>query len=72
MSDGEKIQRRMVTFDIIFLSFFAIIRSTAMIPDYKKGKESAIRILNLNNRQSKIDPKSKDGIVLVSVQELLK
>ena len=37
-----------------------------MIPDYAKGKASAIRILNLNNRQSKINPDNTTGIVLVS------
>jgi hypothetical protein len=41
-------------------------RSTAMIPDYAKGKESAIRILTLNNRQSKINPDDTSGILLVS------
>ena len=40
-------------------------RSTAMIPDYKKGKASAIRILSLNQRKSKIDPENNDGVVLV-------
>ncbi len=37
-----------------------------MIPNYAKGKESAIRILKLNNRQSKINPEDTNGIVLVS------
>jgi hypothetical protein len=37
-----------------------------MIPDYTKGKESAIRILKLNNRRSKINPHNTDGIELVS------
>ena len=37
-----------------------------MIPDYKKGKASAIRILTLNQRKSKIDPENNDGVVLVS------
>ena len=41
-------------------------RSTAMIPDYAKGKESAIRILTLNNRQSRINPDDTNGVVLVS------
>jgi len=42
-------------------------RSTAMIPDYAKGKESAIRILRLNQRQSKIDPQNSKGTVLVTI-----
>ena len=37
-----------------------------MIPDYAKGKDSAERILNLNNRQSSIDPQDTNGIILVS------
>jgi hypothetical protein len=37
-----------------------------MIPDYKKGKESAIRIFSLNQRKSEIDPEDTSGIVLVS------
>ena len=41
-----------------------------MIPDYKKGKDSAIRILTLNNRQSKIDPENNSGTVLVSHRTL--
>jgi len=38
-----------------------------MIPDYAKGKESAMRILNLNKRQSKINPEDNTGTVLVSI-----
>lgn len=41
-----------------------------MIPDYTKGKESAIRILNLNKRQSAIDPQNVEGVVLVSIHKL--
>ena len=37
-----------------------------MIPDYKKGKESALRILKLNSRVSKINPDHNDGVVLVN------
>ncbi len=48
---------------------YAFFRSTAMIPDYAKGKESAIRILKLNNRQSKINPLDTSGIVLVSISK---
>lgn len=42
-----------------------------MIPDYAKGKESAIRILKLNKRRSRIDPNDTSGIVLVSSNLLL-
>ena len=40
-------------------------RSAAMVPNYSKGKESAKRILDLNKRQSKIDPDDSSGITLV-------
>ncbi|CAF3440869.1 unnamed protein product [Rotaria sp. Silwood1] len=45
-----------------------VFRSTAMIPDYAKGKESAIRILNLSNRQSNIDPQDISGTVLEKLE----
>lgn len=44
-------------------------RSTAMIPDYAKGKESATRILDLNNRKPKIDLENTDGIIIVSLSD---
>jgi hypothetical protein len=44
-------------------------RSTAMIPDYARGRESAIRILKLNNRQSKIDPQNGAGVIFVNIQK---
>ncbi|CAF0800398.1 unnamed protein product [Adineta ricciae] len=51
-------------FSVVTFGAMSVGRSTAMIPDYAKGKESAIRILKLNSRQSKIDPQNNDGIVL--------
>lgn len=42
-----------------------------MIPDYAKGKESAIRILKLNKRRSKIDPNDTSGVVLVRRDPLM-
>ncbi|UJR37712.1 hypothetical protein I4U23_030407 [Adineta vaga] len=51
-------------FSVITFGAMSVGRSTAMIPDYAKGKESAIRILKLNNRQSQINPQKTDGIVL--------
>lgn len=42
-----------------------------MIPDYAKGKESAIRILKLNSRQSRINPQDVNGIVLVRIDLLV-
>jgi hypothetical protein len=41
-------------------------RSAAMVPNYAKGKLSALRILELNQRQSKIDPSDPSGTQLVS------
>ena len=41
-------------------------RTAAMVPNYAKGKVSARRILELNQRQSKIDPTDPSGIQLVS------
>ena len=40
-------------------------RSASMAPNYSKGKLSALRILELNQRQSKIDPEDESGIRLV-------
>ena len=42
----------------------------AMIPDYGKGKASAMRVLNLKNRRTKIDPQNTSGIVLVSIYKV--
>ncbi|CAF0919000.1 unnamed protein product [Rotaria sordida] len=55
-------------FSVITFGAMTVGRSTAMIPDYAKGKDSAIRILNLNNRRSNIDPNDTNGIVLDKVQ----
>ncbi|CAF3353444.1 unnamed protein product, partial [Rotaria sp. Silwood2] len=41
--------------------------STAMIPDYTKGKISAMRILTLNNRRSQIDPSNTNGTILNNI-----
>jgi hypothetical protein len=51
---------------MLMVGFF---RSTAMIPDYTRGKESAVRILKLNNRRSKINPHDTYGIELVSIYQ---
>lgn len=40
-------------------------RSASMAPNYSKGKVSAKRILELNARESKIDPEDPSGIRLV-------
>ncbi len=43
----------------------AVGRSLAMIPDYSKAKQAALRIMRLNKRQSPIDPHDESGIILV-------
>lgn len=42
-------------------------RSMAMIPDYSKGKQAALRIIRLNKRQSQINPHDESGIILVRI-----
>lgn len=42
-------------------------RSMAMVPDYSKGKQAALRIIRLNKRQSQINPHNESGIILVSI-----
>lgn len=42
-------------------------RSVSMVPNYKRAKQAAKRIIELNGRQSRIDPDSEDGIKLVSI-----
>jgi hypothetical protein len=43
----------------------SIGRSMAMIPDYGKAKQAALRIMKLNKRQSQINPHDESGITLV-------
>lgn len=40
-------------------------RSMAMIPGYSKAKDAAIRIIQLHNRKSEINPHNNSGIILV-------
>ncbi|CAF0844949.1 unnamed protein product [Didymodactylos carnosus] len=42
-------------------------RSASMVPNYSKGKASAIRIMELNNKASKIDPDDPKGLILSEV-----
>ncbi len=48
------------------LTMISIGRALAMIPDYSKAKRAAIRILQLLERKSQIDPHDESGIILVS------
>ena len=45
----------------------AVGRSMAMIPDYSKAKQAAVRIIRLNKRQSQINPHDESGIILVYI-----
>jgi hypothetical protein len=53
-------------FSVITYTAITVGRSAAMVPNYLKGKASAIRILNLIKRQSKINPEDPSGITLVN------
>jgi hypothetical protein len=43
----------------------SIGRSIAMISDYSKAQKAALRIIRLDQRQSKINPHDQSGIILV-------
>ncbi|CAF4190129.1 unnamed protein product [Rotaria magnacalcarata] len=69
VSDGD------MNFDDVFKIFvvitFAMItigRSMAMIPGYAKAKQAALRIMKLNQRQSKINPHDDSGIILKEME----
>ncbi|CAF3949500.1 unnamed protein product [Rotaria sordida] len=42
-------------------------RAIAMIPDYSKAQQAALKILRLNQRQSEINPHDESGIILDKV-----
>ena len=52
-------------FTVLTFAAMSVGRSVSMVPNYSKGKESAQRILDLNKRESKIDPDDPSGIILV-------
>ncbi len=52
-------------FVVITFAMISVGRSMAMIPDYSKAKQAALRIMQLNKRQSQIDPHDESGIILV-------
>ena len=58
-------------FSAITFGAVAIGRSAAMAPNYSKGKASVKRILELNERSSKIDPDDKSGIILVKIKSII-
>jgi len=55
-------------FVVITFAMISVGRSMAMIPDYSKGKQAALRIIRLNKRQSQINPHDESGIILVCIQ----
>lgn len=55
-------------FAVITFAMMAVGRSMAMVPDYSKGQQAALRIIRLNKRQSQINPHSESGIILVCVR----
>lgn len=57
-------------FNVITFASMSMGRSASMIPNYSKGKESAQRILQLNDRPSQIDPEDPTGIKLVNLFSL--
>ncbi|CAF3526768.1 unnamed protein product [Rotaria sp. Silwood1] len=54
-------------FSVVTFAAMSIGRSASMAPSYAKGKASAKRILELNKRESKIDPEDSSGITLSDV-----
>ena len=54
-------------FVVITLAMMAVGRSMAMIPDYSRAKQAALRIIQLNKRKSQINPHNKTGITLVCI-----
>ncbi|CAF0750899.1 unnamed protein product [Adineta ricciae] len=55
-------------FAVITYATVAFGRSVSMVPNYNRAKQAAKRIIELNARQSRIDPDSEDGIKLETVR----
>lgn len=49
-----------ITFTMVQIGY-----SMALIPDYSKAKKAALRIMELNQQPTKIDPHDESGIILV-------
>jgi ABC-type multidrug transport system fused ATPase/permease subunit len=54
-------------YSIVTMTIFSVGRCIAIIPDYSKAKTAALRIMKLNDRESKIDPHDETGIILDDV-----
>jgi hypothetical protein len=52
-------------FAVITFAMVSVGRSMAMIPDFSKGKQAALRIMRLHKRQSEINPHDESGIIMV-------
>lgn len=52
---------------VLLFAMMSIGRALAMIPDYSKAKHAAVRILQLLQRKSQIDPHDESGIILVRI-----
>ena len=52
-------------FSVVTFAAMSIGRSASLVPNYSKGKASAMRIFELQKRESKIDPDDPSGIKLV-------
>ena len=54
---------------LVAITFATVIigRAIAMIPDYSKAQQAALRILQLDQRQSEINPHDESGIILVCI-----
>ena len=42
-------------------------RSMGAMPDYFKARQAALRILELNERKSQINPHDQSGVILVCI-----
>ncbi|CAF1337937.1 unnamed protein product [Rotaria sordida] len=59
-------------FAVITYATIAFGRSASMVPNYSRAKEASIRIMNLNARQSRIDPDNEnEGEILERVRGVL-
>ena len=53
-------------FSVVTKTMFTVSRCIAVVPDYSKGKNAALRLMKLHNRESRIDPNDESGYTLVT------
>jgi hypothetical protein len=51
----------------ITFAMVSVGRSMAMIPDYSNAQQAALRIIRLDQRQSRINPHDESGMILVCI-----